>query len=402
MAKVVQPPPKFVPPEWTISNQTKYANAEAERAAAERLIAESDRLAEETDSTTKKTQRDVDKKIDQRIKDMKFWNKEVDDKLDAIKTETDSLIAFKTRVDKAMEACKEPLHIAQQCLLNRQRRRGIDLVHDDPEKELMKEVETIQGVLALLERTREQAVEQIRLNRKAKYNLEKDLTDKSTAISIDERNSELRNHSAGLHFKPDAVKIDAKSTTPDEWQDFSDDNNVAAEKQRQNSVALRSLIDGILQSTANDMKRQCELVDDAMTRRIHETRDAKCKLEEHLSKVLRQITEMEDNIDKLQKAIAEKEAPLKLAHTRLDNRSYRPNVEQCRDPVQYRLIEEVQTIEASIAQLQDRLAQSHSSMKGLIRKKIDLEEDIDVKANTLFIDETECMGMRKSISIQAY
>ena len=63
MAKLVQPPPKFVPPEWTISNQTKYANAEAERAAAERLIAESDRLGDETDATTKKDQRDVNKKL---------------------------------------------------------------------------------------------------------------------------------------------------------------------------------------------------------------------------------------------------------------------------------------------------------------------------------------------------
>lgn len=125
MAKVVQPPPKFTPPEWTISNQTKYANAEAERAAAERLIAESDRLADETDATTKKTQRDVNKKFDQRINDIKYWNKEVDDKLDAIKTETDSLLAFKTRVDKAIDSCREPLHIAQQCLINRQRRTNV-------------------------------------------------------------------------------------------------------------------------------------------------------------------------------------------------------------------------------------------------------------------------------------
>lgn len=46
--------------------------------------------------------------------------------------------------------------------VNRCRRRGIDLVHDEPEKELLKEVEVIQGALALLERTNEQAQEQIR------------------------------------------------------------------------------------------------------------------------------------------------------------------------------------------------------------------------------------------------
>ena len=63
MAKLLQPPPKFTHPEWTISNQMKYANAEADRAAAERLAAESQRLADETQKTTEKTQRDVNKKF---------------------------------------------------------------------------------------------------------------------------------------------------------------------------------------------------------------------------------------------------------------------------------------------------------------------------------------------------
>ena len=56
---------------------------------------------------------------DQRLTDIKYWEKEVDDKLDAIKIETDNLLAFRTRVEKAIESCKEPLHIAQQCLVNR-------------------------------------------------------------------------------------------------------------------------------------------------------------------------------------------------------------------------------------------------------------------------------------------
>jgi tektin-1 len=64
MSKLVQPPPKFTHPEWTISNQTKYANAEGERSAAERLIAESDRVI---DDKTRKTQRDVNKKFGKKI-----------------------------------------------------------------------------------------------------------------------------------------------------------------------------------------------------------------------------------------------------------------------------------------------------------------------------------------------
>lgn len=63
MAKLVQGPTRFTHPEWTTSNLTHYANAESERAAAERLVEESKRLSEETAKRTEKTQRDVSKKL---------------------------------------------------------------------------------------------------------------------------------------------------------------------------------------------------------------------------------------------------------------------------------------------------------------------------------------------------
>ena len=118
--------------------------------------------------------------------------------------------------------------------------------------------------------------------------------------------------------------------------------------------------------------------------------------------VIGQIKESEENLSRLKKAIADKEAPMKLAHTRLDTRTERPNVELCRDAVQYRLIEEVGELENTLAQLQARLADTEDSLKGLTRNQLDLEDDIQVKSNTLFIDEVECMGMRKSINIQQF
>ncbi|ESO95487.1 hypothetical protein LOTGIDRAFT_203870 [Lottia gigantea] len=402
MAQLIQTPQRFTHEDWTRSNLTKYANAEVERQAAERLIDESKRYADETEKRTDKSQRDVNKKFQQRLDDIRYWKKELDDKLEGITTEVDNLLAFKNRVEKALEATDEPLHIAQRCLANREQRFGIDLVHDDAQKELIKEVETIQGVRALLQRTLDQAQEQVRLNRKAKFQLEKDLKDKFHAQSIDEYLENLKNNMEGLTLKDGVAKIEANSVTPDEWQDFSNENIERAERERQSSVELRSLVDGILQSTANDMTKQCEAVNLSLSKRIAETKDTKGKLEDHLNKILLQIKDMEENIAQLQKAISDKEAPLKVAHTRLDTRTSRPNVELCRDAVQYRLIEEVGEIETSVAGLQARLDQSQSSLKGLVRNQLDLEEDIEIKSNTIFVDEVECMGMRKSIKISKY
>ncbi|XP_025089250.1 tektin-1-like [Pomacea canaliculata] len=402
MAKLVRPPPRFNHEEWTRSNLTKYANADVERQSAERLVEESKRLSDETQKRSERSQADVHKKLQQRLDDIRYWKKELDDKLDRLVTEIDSLIAYKTRVEKALQASEEPLHIAKQCLANRERRTSIDLVHDDVQKELLKEVETLEGVQALLQRTLDEATEQLRLNRKAKYLIEKDLKDKFHAQDIDEYCEHLRNNSAEIHYKDGAVKIETNSTSPEEWKDFSNANIENAERERMNSTNLRSAIDGILQQTTNDIRKQTDATNLAFAKRIAETKDTKGKLEDHLNKVLAQIIENEENVARLRKAIADKQPPLMLAETRLDTRKNRPNVELCRDPVQYRLIEEVTELECSIAQLKQRLADTLDSLKGLARNQLSLEDDIKVKTNTLFIDDVECMGMRKSLNIQYF
>lgn len=48
------------------------------------------------------------------------------------------------------------------------------------------------------------------MNKKAKYQLEKDLKDKFSAVSIDEYCENLRNNSASIRFKEGAAKIEAK------------------------------------------------------------------------------------------------------------------------------------------------------------------------------------------------
>lgn len=51
---------------------------------------------------------------------------------------------------------------------------------------------------------------------------------------------------------------------------------------------------------------------------------------------LREITDQEHQVAALKQAIKDKEAPLRVAQTRLYQRSHRPNVELCRDAAQFR------------------------------------------------------------------
>ena len=187
------------------------------------------------------------------------------------------------------------------------------------------------------------------------------------------------------------------SVSLEDWLDFSNANVEKADKQLNNSTALKTLVDQILSQTANDLRRQCEVVDEAFINGLKETKDARNKLADHLAKVMEEIASQEKNIMALENAITQQEGPAKVAHTRLETRTHRPNVELCRDIAQYRLIKEIQEINHNVARLKETLAQAQTQLKALYRRQLALQEEIQVKENTIYIDQVLCMEMRKSI-----
>jgi len=402
MAKLVQPPQKFIPPEWNQSNICKYNCAENARIASERLIDESDRLIEETFQTTKRTQQNINNKLDQRLRDLNKWKDELNIKLDELKKENEDLLNYKKRLESAIESCNEPLAISQDCLHFRENRIGIDVVHDGPEIELLKEVEVINGVQNLLIRTHEEAVEQIRLNRSAIYYLGKDLKDKFEAIKIDGYCEQLNNNSVDISLQPNYVQIEPNSVSPRDWREFSNSNIEKSERERINSTNLRGIIDSCLKTTCDDLKFQQKAVNISFEDRITECKRAKEKLEDHLAKILKEIGEEEKEICELKKAINDKTAPMMVSQTRLKERSYRPNVELCRDQVQYQLLDEVNEINSNVNRLKKVLYDSEQQLKALTRNQLSLEEDIQVKANSIYIDDVQCGQIRKSISHNYY
>ena len=67
------------------------------------------------------------------------------------------------------------------------------------------------------------------------------------------------------------------------------------------------------------------------------------------------IAEIENDIRGLKEAIRLKMYPAKLAQTRLENRTYRPNMEMCCDAPQMGLMEEVKQVEVTKEALEEEL-----------------------------------------------
>lgn len=382
------------PAQWHQNNYNKYYQAFEDRENSEKTRHESKNLIAATDAQTKRTQRDVTKKLQQRSRDIGYWKDELNREIEEMLHEDKLLRAEKIRLEKALDATGTPLMIATDCLKNRERRQDIDHVHDNVEIELHKEVDLIQKIQALLQRTIDEVDKQTKLVRKAKHNLAKDWGDKMHAYKIDVAAGNLNNYTTQIMYREGVDQISGGNSMPEDWAQSTHDNIMAAENERMASIQLRGLIEDVLTDVANDQREQANAVEKAFAARVEEMHDAKRKMEDHLNKVCKEITAQEKNIEDLKLAIREKEEPMKVAQSRLEYRTHRPNMELCDDPAQRRLLEEVEEIKASIRALQDKLDESLQSRQDLMATRKDLETEIAYKQDSIFIDKEKCMTLR--------
>ena len=140
----------------------------------------------------------------------------------------------------------------------------------------------------------------------------------------------------------------------------------------------------------------------------------------------KEIAEMEEDIRNLEQKIRDKINPTKLAQTRLENRTYRPNVELCRDEPQYGLTDEVKQLAATKAALEEKLRQAQwvvtlslmswvtgnkstaiieiqfsfrHTLDGLQKELHRINDDLAIKNNSLMLDN-RCMASRDKLNVR--
>ncbi|GAB0196482.1 tektin-4 [Grus japonensis] len=385
---------KYLPPEWHQRNSDLYHKAFAGCGQAERGRAEAKELAEHAAAAAQRAQQDSTATLGQRLQDIHFWKAELQKEIEDLDAETGLLAAQKQRLERALDATEVPYAIATDNLQCRERRQPPDLVSDEVERELLKEVELIRNIQELLKRTLIQAGNQMRLNRDQKEVCEMDWSDKVETYNIDVNCGRYSNQSTNVQFHPGSVKFEESASTPETWAKFSHDNIYRAEREKLASINLRALIDNILHDVSEDLRMQCAAVNEAFAKRCEELCDTKHKLDHHLKKILKEVGDQEANIAALKQAIKDKEAPLKVAQTRLYDRSFRPNVELCRDEAQFRLISEAEELMESTESLKKKLLESEQCLRNLEDTRMNLEKEIAVKTSSIFIDRQKCMAHR--------
>ena len=393
-------------PGWNSSNIKKNQLAETERLSAERILEETKELISETKLRARQDAREVDTRFKQRVGDIEFWKGELENKLSELKDGLEEAESQKARVDMALGALDDPMAAAEQCLANRAQRQGDDKVEDNVQKHLYLEADTIKNSQVLLRQTQMQVAEEVRQLQKAKYTIEKDLEDKAAAMDIDQTTSNLKvrgpdkkkGGGGGRYPAPPHPTV----FSPADWQEHSEMNIAAAGLQIKSALNLKSTADGILAHVTSHLRSQKDLTDRAFSRRIEEVKRAKSLLEEQLAETTIKIGEMEESIESLEKALLAKQGPLATCQARMQQRKQRPNIELVLDDVDVQLQREAANLIESINKLEAHLIKAKDCYASLQKSRLELEAQIGIKDQSIYIDEVKCVTTRQGIVIQAY
>ncbi|KAJ8920514.1 hypothetical protein NQ315_005383 [Exocentrus adspersus] len=403
LVAVPPPPARFTLNEWHRNNKFRNRICLDQQKLADSVIAESDRLIDVVNEKSDLNKRDTDHKLEEKIKDIEFNRDEINNQRKEVCIEIENLNTYMDRLRDALRSLTEDaMEVCRKCIILREGRLGIDLCCDATDVELKKEFQIIDGANNLLRRTLEQANEQVRRLRSTIYFMDRDLEDKGNVLKIDSHNSSLKETSLNLSIYHGFAPLDPANITLEEWEQYTRSNIEKAAKEINSARQLRSYVDTLLKQVVEDLRNQSDIVNEAFRQRIEETKENKLKLEVQHSEVARQANEMTRAITRLEKAIAEKEGYMALAHTRLGNRAQRPGMELCKDFVELSLVNEVAELRRNCATLQQQRAEAEASLRYLLKTQIQLEEDINVKTNTLKIDEVDCMSLRQSVDYHAY
>uniref|UniRef100_A0A8C6J1A4 Tektin n=1 Tax=Melopsittacus undulatus TaxID=13146 RepID=A0A8C6J1A4_MELUD len=306
------------------------------------------------DQLTYQMQEDSQRNLGERISNIDYWQSELTYELECLLKENQALETMKKRLECAVDELQGPLKVGLTFLVT------LFPFHS--------------------------------INRDAQHALEQDLSDKNSAHFIDEKCFNLRktSDSISFYYGKNCFQFLTSVSVPATWAKFSEDNIRYSQHARANSIKLREDAEVTLESTSEEMWNQFNSTNLAFNKRIAQVADAKNKLQTQLA---REIFQTEDTIMLLERSIKAKEYPLKVAQTRLEARTKRPNIELCRDAPQFQLVTEVYTIDDTIQTLKQRLQEARDTLHVLMVNKSNLEHDIAVKANSLYIDK-KCMNMR--------
>ncbi|XP_046972754.1 tektin-4-like [Vanessa cardui] len=339
--------------------------------------------------------KDSDAKLDKRTKDLAHWKKQTEQALQAITDEINTLDEDRAKLKGACRILMMPEAISRECLELRTGRYEPDLVRDDAEQELIKEVAIVGEIRRVFMNTLAKVEVQMEKNKAAKSSIEFDWSDKMISLKVDRKNVTLSPESNLILYHPGVTRWPENATTLEYWQHYCAEVVRNCEEVRKESERLRGDLMTAIIKGGQDMKLQADRTNYALAETVEAT-EAMCEhLERNLKENLKKIADIENLIDYLKESLRKVDERSKCVMTRLHARNYeRTSVENCRDEAQYALMAEAKFIRETAESLNNKMRDAESTRSELMKYRGELEKDIACKRKSLNIDKDRCARVR--------
>ncbi|XP_031151618.1 tektin-2 [Sander lucioperca] len=373
--------------EWISNNHQLSATAQHERYVSNGIRQEGRSLRNETNCKTTWDESDTSRRLSDRVWDVARWKEALETCAQRVDEEMEALTLSKEQTEQALAATAVPLEVGSECLTLRDGRRGYELATDPVDEQLKKEVELIERVQQVQQQHIDKAFEQLCVLQEARHQLTADLQNKMDALGIDMSCLSLTIKSPQISLKTNPTRIPSGSSTPEEWVQFSQYNVARAQEAMQVSQQMREDMSLTRAQLQNELDIQRRATDFALRKRNHQEEQARDELEWQIRNTEDEMAEMESDIHGLDADLQAKTASLKLAHTRLENRTNRPGMDLCRDEVQHGLVNEVQQLEATITALKQKLSEAQHSLQKMKLHHSRMLQDLSRKQEALSLEQ---------------
>ena len=272
-----------------------------------------------------------------RVTELSRWGEIFGLLLHQLVSEIHSLKDEKSDAEKELEILNDPLHVTADCISMRDCRRGTELTYDEADTELKKELCVIENVKKLLTDRVQAAWEKLNRLEEVRFQIQLEVEDKDDTIKIDKENLSLDRTCANISYKPNALKIPKDSITYDAWLEHCQSTKTLADNELSDVYDFRESMNVMRERARNDIKAQQDVTDFSLRKRIYQTQKARNELEWQKLKIQKEMEILQKEIVRLEDALLHKTDSIKCAQTRLENRTYRPGFELCRDEADHGL-----------------------------------------------------------------
>ncbi|KAM8841576.1 tektin-2 [Spinachia spinachia] len=378
--------------EWTSNNQQLSATAQHEQLVSMVIRQEGRSLRNDTNCKTAWDESDTCRRLRDRVWDVVQRKAELETCAQKVDKEMEALTLSKEQTEQALAATSVPLEVSRECLTLRDGRRGYELAIDPVDQQLKKEVELIERMQKVLQQHIDRAFEHLCVLQEARHQLTADLQNKMDALDIDMSCLSLTVQSPQISLKTNPTRIPPGSSNPQEWSQFSQYNVARAQEAMQVSQQMREDMSLTRVQSQNELDTQRRATEFSLRKRNHHEEQARDELEWQIRNTADEMAEMERDINGLDADLQVKTASLKLAHTRLENRTNRPGMDLCRDEVQHGLVEEVHQLEATILAVTQKLSEAQRCMQKMELHHSRMLQDLSRKQEALSLEQRSMNG----------